>query len=106
MAETKNQDVEELARALAYSFARRWTTMPSEAAADDDANNGRRPWLRRASIILDAVDRAIAAEVKSQPLSSPEPIDPKWLARELGVVVEPTSPPPQSLLSIAADDEQ
>ena len=59
-----DQEVEGLGRALAHHHGRRWATMPAEARGEEDLNAGRGVWLKRARIILEAVDRAMTAEIK------------------------------------------
>ena len=56
MGRMDKREVEDLARALAQHNRRRWQTMPLRANPSSDANSGREAWLRRAQIILEAVD--------------------------------------------------
>jgi hypothetical protein len=58
------REIEDLARALAHHNRRRWRTMPARAHAGSDANGGREAWLRRARIILEAVETAMIAAFK------------------------------------------
>jgi hypothetical protein len=64
MSRTDKREVEDLARALAHHNRRRWQTMPARAYSASDANSGREAWLRRAQIILEAVDTAMTLAIK------------------------------------------
>jgi hypothetical protein len=64
MSRMDKREVEDLARALAHRNRRRWQTMPARANPASDANSGREAWLRRAQIILEAVDTAMILAFK------------------------------------------
>ena len=64
MSRIDKREVEDLARALAHHNRRRWQTMPARANPASDANSGREAWLRRAQIILEAVDIAMTLAIK------------------------------------------
>jgi hypothetical protein len=63
MGNITRTEVEELARALARHHKRRWSTMPARNL-ESDPNGGREAWLKRAHIVLEAVDRAISLEIQ------------------------------------------
>jgi hypothetical protein len=59
MSRIDKREIEDLARALAHHNRRRWQTMPARANPASDADSGREVCLRRARIILEAVDTAM-----------------------------------------------
>jgi hypothetical protein len=63
MGNITRTEVEELARALARHHRRRWNTMPARNLGSDP-NGGREAWLKRAHIVLEAVDKAISLEIQ------------------------------------------
>ena len=63
MGNINRAEVEELARALARHHRRRWNTMPARNLGSDP-NSGREAWLKRAHIVLEAVDKAMAIEIE------------------------------------------
>ena len=67
MSRMDKREVEDLARALAHHNRRRWQTMPARANPASDANGGREAWLRRAQIILEAVDTAMTLALAPGP---------------------------------------
>jgi hypothetical protein len=64
MGEIKDNEVENLGRALASHHGRRWATMAVERQWEADPNSTRKTWLGRARVILEAIDKAMILEIK------------------------------------------